>query len=191
VLALGFAALDASAAPIIFDFAGSGSQFGGSKTFTVDGVTLTLSNPSGSFSQFVQSANGFYVTLGSGGFGNVNLSFSSDVKVTHYNVVNSFGSTLGFNLTGGNAGAASSLNNSLAATGTFALSSLYTINAGQTGAFAGYQSGPAASYWKGLTVETLGGGTGVPEIDALAGTGALTLLGFGLALVGERRRHAG
>jgi hypothetical protein len=30
----------------------------------------------------------------------------------------------------------------------------------------------------------------VPEIDALAGSGALTLLGFGLALAGERRRRA-
>jgi hypothetical protein len=30
----------------------------------------------------------------------------------------------------------------------------------------------------------------IPEIDALAGTGALTLLGFGLALAGERRRPA-
>lgn len=42
-----------------------------------------------------------------------------------------------------------------------------------------------------ITIQASGGGGGsVPELDALAGTGALTLLGFGLALAGERRRRA-
>jgi hypothetical protein len=42
-----------------------------------------------------------------------------------------------------------------------------------------------------IQTQTLGHGTvRVPEIDAMSGAGALSLLGFALALVGERRRRA-
>jgi hypothetical protein len=40
------------------------------------------------------------------------------------------------------------------------------------------------------TINATSNATTVPEIDALAGTAALAMLGFGLALAGERRRRA-
>lgn len=201
-LALGLSALDASATVITFDlFSGSVVDHASPWAISSGGVTLTLSNPVGptSGNGFTTDSDGLYLApsgIWNGRITAFDLVFSSAVKVTGYEIGFVAGTPLAsFALTGGIVGAASSLNNALTSVGTFNLSSDYILSANQTGNFAASGGGDGLTQLKRITVDTDftppgGGGTAVPEIDALAGTGALTLLGFGLALASERRRAA-
>lgn len=199
-LILGLSASGATAGVITFDFSNKGTN-ATALSFASGGVTVTVNNPTGngSYTGFQTDSDGLFISNAGAPFNNgaltgMNIKFSVDAKITGYSV--GYTQTLTgsnfFNLTGGRAGAASSLNNSLASAGSYNLTSLYILNANQAGTFAATVNGSSTrlAELKTLTIDTnVPSAGGVPELDGQAGTGAVALLGFALALVSERLRR--
>jgi len=195
---LGSAAFDAAAGIITFDFSSKGTN-ATSLSFASGGVTISLTNPTGNgaYTGFQTDSDGLFVSNAGAAFNlgaltGMKISFSTAAKITSYSV--GYTQTLtaaSFNLTGGRTGAASSLNNTLLTAGSYNLSSDYILDANQPGTFAASITGGSTrlTQLKTLTIDTNVSPAAVPELDALGSTGAVALMGFGLALADERRRR--
>ena len=189
-LSLGLMSFDTAAAIITFDFSTTTATTP-TLSVTSGGVTVDMTNPTGhppnsSFTTF--SPVGFFVTdTGNNGLLSFDLKFTSAAKITAYSVgyVQDL-TAASFDLTGGRAGAASSLNNSLLTVNSFNLSSDYILDANQTGHFAASiagTDGDRLSVLKNLTIDTTVPSGNVPE------PGSLALFTIGLAGFAVRRKN--
>ncbi len=147
-------------------------------TKTVDGITLTVSNPSLD-SNFIANTQGLFVLINSIG-GNINsfqLSFSSAVQLIGYNVgyIQDLDGNESLTLT---AGSSTSVENSSFTTGARNFSNQFTVAANQpitvTGEGVDFLD---VIQWSSLEVAPAAAPVSVPEPSGLVGLG---IMGLGL-----------
>lgn len=196
-LILASSSFDAEAAIITFDFSSRGNN-ATTLSVTSGGVTVTLSNPTGNaqYTGFQTDSDGLFISnagapFNLGALTGMNISFSVDAKIISYSVgyTQSLTGSNFFNLTGGRADAASSLNNSLGSAGSYNLSSNYILGANQLGTFLATVNGGSTrlTELKTLTIDT--SVTPVPEPSSVGFAGAVALGVWGFALSEKRRRQ--
>ena len=195
-LILGLSATGATAGIITFDFSNRGTN-ANSLSFASGGVTVTVNNPTGNGTHtgFQTDSDGLFISNAGAAFNlgaltGMNIKFSVDAKITAYSVgyTQGLSASTFFNLTGGRAGAASSLNNSLASAGSYNLTSDYILDANQAGTFAATVNGGSTrlAELKTLTIDT--NVVPVPEPSTI------TIAGIGIGMAGwsawKKRRVA-
>jgi hypothetical protein len=191
-LSLALFSFDAAASIITFDFSNKGTN-ATSLSFASGGVTITLTNPAGngSYTGFQTDSDGLFISNAGAAFNlgaltSMNLKFSTAAKITAYAVGYSQTISSGsFNLTGGRADGASSLNNTMTSAGSYTLSSPFILDANQIGTFTATINGGSTrlSELKTLTIDT-NVPSGIPE------PGSLALLTIGMAGFAARRKNS-